>query len=399
MRSGKTLRNLYQRFDIQHFVSEELGVVVFNYRPLSPMASGIVRECRGLVLELGTWNVVCKPIGAFFEPRQPECKETWDAFDWSSARAMDKLDGAMVCLYHYRGEWRASTRYSADASAPVVSVNSQPTEMTWLELVRLAIEEGGSTWEEYTSRLDPGIFYVFELVSPENRVVVIYPDRRLYLVAAVRRDTFEELDVHRLKFHGLVAPARPVGSYEDVLAMIEATPAPHECEGFVVVDAAFRRLKVRNPRFRDAMRTYSVTDELSALRELRAMDVSGLTLITGEDPSDTPGVTEVTGPGGETGGSEMTLETADSLEIGGQSVNSLRSVLNRVLFLSGYVSDSYEELKGLSSDERSRHRAYQVWPEAFEEMDKGKSMSDLLDSMPEEQIVEALRRFETGEAR
>lgn len=404
LRSGKTLRNLYQRFDIQHFVNEELGVVVFNYRPLSPMASGIVRECRGLVLELGTWDVVCKPIGAFFEPRQPECKETWDAFDWTTAIAMDKLDGAMVCLYHYKGEWRVSTRYSTDGHEQVVSVNSQGQGVSWRQLTELAIESGGSTWEKYTSKLDKDVFYVFELVSPENRVVVIYPDRRLHLVAAVARETLEELDIRKIGFHGLVAPSRPVKSYEDVLALIEANPEPHECEGFVVVDGSFRRLKVRNPRFRDAMRTYSVTDELSALRELRAMDVSGLTLVTEPDPSDSEPDPTGPGTGNETGTqntapSIVTELTAQGFAVGGLSANTLRSVLNRVLFLAGYVSNAYEELKDAPKDEREQHRAYKVWPEAFEEMDKGKSMSDLLDTMSDEHIIEALRRFESDVAR
>ena len=275
LRSGKTLSDVYQKYDIDFNISDELGVVVFNYRMLSPLTDPLVRETRGLVLELETWNVVSKSIDAFFEPNNPLVKETMDAFDWGSANAVEKLDGALITLYYYKDAWRICTRFSPDGQWLVWSMNSSPSTVNWLEYTHLALRDMGTDWDEFTSKLDKNIFYTFEICGPENRVIVIYKERFISLVAAVSRDTLQELDIYSMDFPELKPKRYPVRNLAECWDLIDQNKEPYDSEGFIAIDKNFRRLKIRSPYHAAIAQTYSIEDESAALRELRKLDLGG----------------------------------------------------------------------------------------------------------------------------
>jgi len=372
LRSGKTLKDLYQRYDVQYNLNSELGIVVFNYRHLSPQNSPIVKESRALILELDTWNVVCKSLDAFYEPSNPHAADVLKAFDWSTAKAMEKCDGALVSIYHYKGEWRCGTRFSPDGALTVWSINSKPTNLTWRQLTERVVQDMGYTWQEFTSGLDKDVFYTFELVAPENRVIVLYETRKLVLVGAIKRDTLEEIDVYSLSYPPLKPVFYEVSNMADCEALVEKFSEPYDSEGFVVIDKNFNRLKIRNPKHSEMLRTYSIKDEASALREIRMMDVQGLTVST--EFSVTTDVTDV----------DMGLD--------GESL-STQSVLNRMLLLAKYMTDAHVEGENDVVSAKSVS-AGEIWPEALEALKNGMSMSDILDHSSEDEVLAALRRFE-----
>jgi hypothetical protein len=399
LRSGKTLQNLFQRFDVQHNICDPLGVAVFNYRVLSPTEEPLVRETRGLILELGTWDVVCKSLDAFFEPDNPRGKDIMEAFDWSSAYAVPKYDGALVTLYHYKDAWHVGTRFVADGSWVVYTPNSNTNEITWRELFEQTLLDMGTSFEALTALLDPRTCYTFEQCSPENRVVCIYESRRLWLVGAVDLDTLEEVDVFTLEpftsqFTDFLPERIAVNSLEDCQALLREFYDPLDYEGFVAVDSSFRRLKIRNPRYTALMRSHSMDDELNMLRELRSVFLMNSTIETG--PGTTGGVTET----GQT--TQQGVQTDEPL--GGMSASQariqpapqsmLRSVINRILYLAKWISENYDQIKELSPEEREGHPAMVVWPEAIALMDQGYAVSDILGKTTEEDQIAALERFE-----
>ena len=55
----------------------------------SNMGQKVVRECRGMILEKGTWDVVALPFLKFFNAGEKHAA----VIDWTSARVYEKLDG------------------------------------------------------------------------------------------------------------------------------------------------------------------------------------------------------------------------------------------------------------------------------------------------------------------
>jgi hypothetical protein len=373
LRSDKTLSDLYQRFEIQNTISEDNTKVVFNYRLLSPLELKIVQESRALVLENNTWNVLSKAPDAFFAVDEDYSKDVLDNFDWASAKAMTKLDGALVTLYYHDNQWNVCTRYSPDGNIKVYSVNASKSDITWFELTQLCVQEMGYSWDEFTSKLNPDIFYTFELTSPENRVLVVYTDRKITLIAAIDRFSLKEIDIYDLEFPALKVPYKTISNLDDANNLILENNDPLVCEGFILIDKNFNRLKVRNSKFTQMLQFYSPQDELTALREIRMMDaISGYNTGSGS------------GSGSGSGGTAS--ET-------GVVPFSVQSIINRVLILSKYLNDSWNEIQA-NPELADNHKINEIWPEALEYKKQGMSVSEILDKSSEEEILEALQRFE-----
>lgn len=99
LRDGRTLDDLNKLYGIDATHSETDPLVILNYDQIeSPKTHPVVRECRGLVLEKDTWNVVARAFTRFFNYGETDCQ-----FDWSKFTATTKEDGSLLLLYRYAG--------------------------------------------------------------------------------------------------------------------------------------------------------------------------------------------------------------------------------------------------------------------------------------------------------
>jgi hypothetical protein len=263
--NGNSLIDLSRKYNIQCNINSELNLVSLNYTNLSPMDEEIVRECRGLFLELETFNVVCKSFTAF--PDQSEI-DTTKIFNWNNAKLIEKLDGALICLYYYKEEWRIGMRMSVDGSMQVTAINGVPTPLSFAELTKNTIEEMGYTWDEYTSKLDKNIYYSLELVGPETRFGVLYFNRKLVLIGALNNFDFSEVDIFSLDFPKEKPTYYIVQNEQEVKDLIDKYNDPLRYEGFVLCDDQFNRVKYKNPYFVEMMSEGVTDNELSELEQL-----------------------------------------------------------------------------------------------------------------------------------
>jgi hypothetical protein len=221
----------------QHSVHKEIFLVKYDQIE-SDFNQEIVRECRGLILDSSrNWEVVCCPffkfgnIGESYVP----------AIDWKTARVQEKLDGSLCCLWYYKG-WNVSTSGCPDGTNQINDSGVTFGELFWECFKKQGMSTDGLfSW--YT--------YIFELTSPFNRVVVDYKESYLTLIGVRNLQTLKEVHPDKVCFEYAQTPrpkSYPLSSLEDCLnAANHLNPLEHE--GFVVVDAAFNRVKIKSPAY------------------------------------------------------------------------------------------------------------------------------------------------------
>ncbi len=242
LRSGGSLESLLERYAVKHRRHGlHRNLILFKYDQIaSPFAEPIVRECRGIVLdEMNHWAVVSRAFDKFFNYGE----QLAASIDWSTARVQEKVDGSLCTLYFYASEWHVATTGTPDASGDLHLAGRTFASLFWevFDLDRLF-------------RADTALAYYFELTSPFNRIVVRYGEPGLTLLGARNVVTGEEVTVkeahERLGASDAIAIVREhsLNSVEAIVASFDAI-SPLAQEGYVVVDAAFSRIKLKHPGY------------------------------------------------------------------------------------------------------------------------------------------------------
>lgn len=247
LRSGKTLDNLKTELGIDYSICDNL--VILNYSQTdSVKLNPIVMECRALVLELNTWNIISMGFKRFFN--YGEAKELQKDFNWSNAYAISKIDGSYINLFFYNNKWYMTTRKSIEGQGNVGFAN-----ITFKQLFNKIIEDN---YPNFYNNLCKSFIYIFELTSPENKVVKPYSERSLHLLAIRdKTEDFKELDygiiINVASFLGVKYPKQY--QFTDINHLLKLASELKELdEGFVVVDYSgdsenFPRIKVKNPAY------------------------------------------------------------------------------------------------------------------------------------------------------
>lgn len=230
------------------------NLILFKYSQIaSDFSLEIVKEARGLILENKTWEIVSYPFKKFFNFGEVYA----DEIDWASARVGEKVDGSLIKMYFYDGEWRIGTNGTIDANDAELS---SPPYRTFMELFDVAADACGLDYD----RLDPHFTYIFELRSPYNKIVVPYDDIRIIHLGTRDNRTCEEVEVDI----GIEKPKQyMLSSLDDCIAM--AATFDFTQEGFVVVDKNYNRIKIKSE---DYVRVHHLANNGSLTRE-RAIDL------------------------------------------------------------------------------------------------------------------------------
>lgn len=245
LRSGKwSLQRLKDELFINVREHPGLGVVCLNYNQiLSPMSNPVVQECRALVLDAQTWDVRSWVFGKFFNLGEGHIPKD---FDWNAFKTYEKLDGSLVHFwYHDTAGWQCGTR-----SVPDAETGLDDTGLTFKQLILLTMKDMETTWDEFVACLDPNYCYAFELTTPENQVVVEYPERMLTLLAARDLRTLQERSVEGwIRWSPFpIVKLYPTWSLEAVKDSVQGRD-PKQHEGYVLVDQYFHRIKIKSESY------------------------------------------------------------------------------------------------------------------------------------------------------
>lgn len=262
-------------------VKVDYPFAIFNYGIGADFTNPVVQESRGIIINLDTLDVVCWPFRKFGRYDEPYA----DTIDWTTARVQDKIDGSIIKLWFNKitGKWQFSSNSCINADDAMTDEYSMRTLM---DIIKTTSEfqgfEDGKFFDH--TELDVNNTYIFELISPLNRVVVYYPTPQLIHTGTRNNITGKELDIDI----GLTKPTEhQISSLKTCIEFAttlneneNGTISNVEREGFVVVDANWNRIKVKSPEYMIIHHLVSITKEskkqLIQLILERRIDVSGM---------------------------------------------------------------------------------------------------------------------------
>ncbi len=220
-------------------ISEDDGFVLFKYNQIaSDFNEEICKEARGLILDIqDNFRVVRYAFKKFFNVDEGFAAH----LDWDTAIATEKIDGSIMSVWFARGKWHLSTNATIDAFK--AELNGVGPYKTFGELFESVLPL--STF--VNNRYEPYCL-TFELVSPYNKVVIDYPETKVYLLSA--RNMLSE-DLHETPAVETIAKelnvARPklwvLEDEEEYRDLVASMPEGHE--GIVVCDKNYERVKIK----------------------------------------------------------------------------------------------------------------------------------------------------------
>lgn len=239
------LQKLQEEFSI--VVGDYEDRVTLNYNQIdSPKFNPVCDECRALILRKGTWEVLARSFNRFYNVG--ECIRDKN-FPISEAIIQEKIDGSLLSLYHDGDKWCVATRKMAFAEGTL------PIGITFKQLFDKAIENTKVMDVLTSSTNAPYFTWVFEITSPENRVVTPYNERSVTLIGARHLQTQKEMSSNDLNDFAKVMQVRRPKTFEcDSINELQKKAEELNAmdEGFVLVveqDGSHWRMKCKNPKY------------------------------------------------------------------------------------------------------------------------------------------------------
>ena len=210
----QTLPTLIEQGYILRQTHPSLPLTIYNYTAKAQFDrywNDATLHCRGLVLD-EQYRSIARPLPKFFN-----LSEDRGTLPDGVPQIYEKLDGSLIILFYYQGQWEVASRGS---------FASEQAQMARELLVN---------YQSALDKLDREYTYLFEIIYPSNRIVVDYGSaQRLVLLAAVHTQTGVELDHTQVDWRDK-AQTYPVTTLPEWLRAIDETQAElTNHEGFIL---------------------------------------------------------------------------------------------------------------------------------------------------------------------
>ncbi len=182
---------------------------------------------RGLILHEELRLVVATPFPKFFNAGERGLPAPDLPFE-----VFEKLDGSLIIIFYHDGRWIASTKGAFDSA-----------QAQWAQERIDALD---------LDVLTQGTTYLAEAVYPGNRIVVLYDEPALVMLAAYAQDgselSFADLDSVARRLGWRSAERHAFSSIKDLI--VHAGTLPKSKEGFVVRFSDGSRLKLKGAEYK-----------------------------------------------------------------------------------------------------------------------------------------------------
>jgi RNA ligase len=243
----------------------EAALTIYNYTKVAQFTpelwNHVTDLCRGLIVD-ADGNLVARGFEKFWNLDDARHPETLMANLPATPPVLTrKMDGSLGIGYQLAGKWYVATRGSFDSE-----------QARWAS--RWLAENSPSVWPE-------GWTPLFEIVFPENQIVVKYDYEGLVLLALVKIETGEEATYAELLEHGARNGIPVVEVFDRPLAEAVAEDVPNE-EGYVAAwprpGRTPLRVKIKYATYSRLHKLLTQTNSVTVWEMLRdGQDVQSLT--------------------------------------------------------------------------------------------------------------------------
>jgi len=233
------LNEYFEKGLVYKQVHPTLPLTIWNYTEkvqYEGLWDEITLQTRGLVTD-DEGNVVARPFKKFFNIEEKKFTAT-EEFE-----VYEKMDGSLGILFFYEGKWIVATRGSFTSDQAV-----KAQEILKSKYIVESIPKGYTT--------------LFEIIFPENRIVVDYGDEEsLVVLGMTSRMSGKEMDydsllnVHNESGMSVVKKYDGINDYKQLKEMVK-----NDQEGFVVKFSNGDRVKVKGVEY---LRLHKIMANLS----------------------------------------------------------------------------------------------------------------------------------------
>ena len=197
------------------------------------------KECRGHIVDMETLEFVCRPFDKFFN-----YGETYaDTLDFKNKIIVrEKLDGSLIKVWFSErlNQYIISTNGVIYAKTAYVG----HTNKTFEELFLKAFKDTQN--EEFNERyFDKNYTYMFELCTPENKVVISHDKYEIYFLS--KRNNKNGNEIYTDNNFKLSPHLWEISTLQDALKLINKFNEENneEEEGIVITDINQKKVKIK----------------------------------------------------------------------------------------------------------------------------------------------------------
>lgn len=203
-----------------------LDLYIYNYTQKAQfdrMWNNETLQCRGLIMD-GNGNIIARPFKKFFNLQEAIDKGEQIPSDYFVVT--EKMDGSLGILY-------------SDGVRPCIATRGSFISEQAIKGSTMVPFGGGVYW-------DPDFTYLFEIIYPQNRIVVDYGLREeLVLLTVIRTETGEELSYEDVYFIGRRNGLSVVEKHEGIKDFSKIEQKPNS-EGYVILfPTSGQRFKIK----------------------------------------------------------------------------------------------------------------------------------------------------------
>lgn len=222
-------------------IDRAFGYILFKYDQYkSDFSLAEVQEARGIIFKEKTMELKCYPFKKFFNIGEPNATY----IDWSEVSVEEKIDGSLIKLWYDDKMWHISSNGKINAFECYLP-NCQFKKYENLGYLFLS-----NFNTALFSDLNKDYCYMFELVSPLNKIIVPYEEDKIYFLGARDMTTLDEkecwIGVEKPKWR-YYKDVDSIKLKEEILDEVSNMSANQE--GYVIRDRYFNRIKIKSPEY------------------------------------------------------------------------------------------------------------------------------------------------------